>query len=746
MDFPDERGADATEDNLENQSASQSADAIHPDDTDSITDTVKMESVAHTEEVTDAADIAATAATADMERAMDTVATMDTENIADAESVTDTVDATDAESVTDAIDTTDTGSAADIESVADSADVEDTESVTDSADVKDTGYVTDAESVTDTEAVVDTLESDLDEEIDDSQDTVEIATQKLTSNTPSRQVAESPDAPVSDAHPGMLGEGDGIGQFVVVRPLGSAPNEASYYVRLAGMEDSGRYLLLERPLGGFGSATQIARLDLRHPRLLAPREFLTHDGLDYLVLETLTGPDDTLAPSVASGATLSHRAALSAGTGLADALAYLHRNEVAHLHVSPDTIRIYEERAYLAGMEDAIYLSDNSADRTSLFGRDANFLARTLGMLAGLENDGQRADVEEHDTMARTILEIVEHGQAGAFTNVEEVAAVCAGSLRTGPAVRLETEPGTERLSFVTGFATTVGRVRSENQDACAVMQLDVHDDVSGAIPLGVFLVADGMGGEARGELASRIATRSMVAELAGQLAYREQTDIAAEALDVVPLDEETPDTPTVLQNALLRAVEEANRRVRGLAMRIAQTTGTTLTALAAMGGYAALAHVGDSRAYLMRNGRMDVLTEDHSILARLQAIDHPVLSDPDVFVPRNMLYRSLGQEDDAGPDLLAFALFPDDRLLICSDGLWDELDDATIAEILANAPNPRAGAEELVRAANASGGNDNSTAVVVFVGVSPDIEVDEHAGDSDVRDTFTGVSMTEDA
>jgi serine/threonine protein phosphatase PrpC len=111
----------------------------------------------------------------------------------------------------------------------------------------------------------------------------------------------------------------------------------------------------------------------------------------------------------------------------------------------------------------------------------------------------------------------------------------------------------------------------------------------------------------------------------------------------------------------------------------------------------------------------MTQLTEDHTLLARLQAMDHPILSDDTMFVARNFLYRSLGQEQSP-PDLLEFTLAPGDRLMICSDGLWDEVDDVTIARTLAAGNDPARCAERLVAAANAAGGHDNSTALVLFV------------------------------
>lgn len=138
------------------------------------------------------------------------------------------------------------------------------------------------------------------------------------------------------------------------------------------------------------------------------------------------------------------------------------------------------------------------------------------------------------------------------------------------------------------------------------------------------------------------------------------------------------------------------------------------------------LAHLGDSRAYLLRDGKLVQLTKDHSLLARLIELDHPLLNDPSFGMPRNYLYRSLGQEDEAPPDMMEFPIVPGDRLMLCSDGLWDELDDVTIQRCLTSTDDPYECANHLVRLANASGGHDNSTALVVFVGALQDDPANE--------------------
>lgn len=554
----------------------------------------------------------------------------------------------------------------------------------------------------------------------DSRDPSERATAPLEPQT----------RPVVPETAGQLAAGAGVGEYTILRVLRTRPGETVYLAEERRDEDAvgadegqaenagerplppHRVRLYERAPGAFAGLHTIVQAQLRHPRLLAPREVFEHNGKEYLVVEALVAPDGTEPVSVADGARLDTPAALAAGAGLADVLSYLHRNGIAHLHVSPDVILVLNGRAYLTGMETAERITEGVTDMGALYARDANFLARSLGILAGVPEE-PRPQESPADGIVRQVAAL---GASGTFANPDEVAAICASGLQTSPSLSLESRESLARLSFQYGTATTVGRVRSENQDASASVVFDVYDDVSSDMPLCVFLVADGMGGEARGEMASRIAARTVTAEMARQFAFPTL---------IRPVDSATGEDSGVhsarpgilgLRSGLQHAVEEANRRVRLLAGYLGQTTGTTLTVIAAQGGQATLAHLGDSRAYLLRGDTMATMTEDHSVLARLQAIDHPLLSDPDVFVPRNMLYRSLGQEDDPNPDMVDFTLADGDRILICSDGLWDELDDQTLAETLALAEDPRACAARLVEMANDAGGNDNSTAVVVFV------------------------------
>ncbi|HEX6540720.1 MAG TPA: protein phosphatase 2C domain-containing protein [Ktedonobacterales bacterium] len=470
-------------------------------------------------------------------------------------------------------------------------------------------------------------------------------------------------------------------------------------------------VLLERTSLDVAAAQRIIDFHLYHARLLAPRAVVERDnGVYWLVVEAPASYEAPFA-AISDGGRLDTRGTLKAGVGLANALSYLHTNGFAHGHVGPMAILVHDGRAYLSGVELASVVESTEASSAALFTADVNALAQMLAPLAGLPAEAP----SDEAAPARALREIRAKGIAGTFQTSEELAQECGQALQE-PALTLPAvdTTATRPLVFHTGTATTVGLLRSQNQDALACTVLNIRDDIGRDQPLGIFLVADGMGGEAAGEIASRIGARIATAELVRQLLV---PTVAMPALDPFSPEHTTGAiTVATLAQALAIAVDAANRQVRALASALQESTGTTLTAVVAAGTRAVLAHLGDSRAYLLRNDMLVQLTKDHSLLARLTELDHPLLNDPSFGMPRNYLYRSLGQEDEAPPDMMEFVLAPGDRLLLCSDGLWDELDDTTIHRGLISNDDPAECANHLVRLANAAGGHDNSTAVVVFV------------------------------
>jgi protein phosphatase len=223
-----------------------------------------------------------------------------------------------------------------------------------------------------------------------------------------------------------------------------------------------------------------------------------------------------------------------------------------------------------------------------------------------------------------------------------------------------------------------------------------------------LFCVADGMGGHASGEVAARLAVEEM-AEF-----YR-LTGRDEEA--TWPFPEER--TRAYHENRLVTGVKLANQRIRERASADERLRGMGTTLVCAWVSdrdpVALVGHVGDSRAYLLRGGRIVQLTEDHSLLADYIRARQPTAAEIEAFPHKNVIVRALGMRDQVEVDVVRLALEDGDVVLLCCDGLSGMVADERIAEILraARGDLPRA-ARALIDAANAAGGVDNVTCVVL--------------------------------
>jgi PPM family protein phosphatase len=245
------------------------------------------------------------------------------------------------------------------------------------------------------------------------------------------------------------------------------------------------------------------------------------------------------------------------------------------------------------------------------------------------------------------------------------------------------------------GVASDIGQVREGNEDSYVV-----------DAPL--YAVADGMGGHRGGEVASSLALETIEAM------FRADDGTLADQL-----------------RAANRAVHE-----RSLHDRQVSGMGTTVTAVVVEDATALLAHVGDSRAYLLRAGDLRQITADHTLVARMVTAGEISRQEADVHPQRNVLTRSIGTEASVKVDEDHLALLDDDRLLLCSDGLTDMLSEDQIEAIMEAEPDPQRAADRLVKAANRAGGVDNITALVLHA----------HAEDGDASATPTPPSRRPDA
>ena len=238
---------------------------------------------------------------------------------------------------------------------------------------------------------------------------------------------------------------------------------------------------------------------------------------------------------------------------------------------------------------------------------------------------------------------------------------------------------------------TDQGLVRANNEDN---FYLDEK--------LGLLVVADGMGGHASGEIASQLAVNVIRDYFQGPQKLIGNAD---------PAFSETT-------NKLNCAVQLANQAVYEAAQSSPQLKGmgTTIVAVLLKRNKLSIAHIGDSRAYLIRAGNIDQLTDDHSMVN--EQVKHDIISPAEAATSemRNILTRALGISAETEADLDELTVFSDDILLLCSDGLTTMLSDEAIMDIISAAGNPAAACDLLINAANEHGGKDNITVAVGYL------------------------------
>ncbi|HZU69472.1 MAG TPA: PP2C family serine/threonine-protein phosphatase [Ktedonobacteraceae bacterium] len=296
-------------------------------------------------------------------------------------------------------------------------------------------------------------------------------------------------------------------------------------------------------------------------------------------------------------------------------------------------------------------------------------------------------------------------------------------------------------LKLTAAYKTDVGKQREQNEDKPYSFITEEGDS-------GLFIVADGMGGYQAGEVASRLAVEKISESLKpfflplseqptikltplseqetvkiqameppSQIASQEPSSAAAAPQKTRKL----PETSVAknVEEGLKGAIQQANKAILnyGEAQSSARGLGCTVTAALVQGNTAYVANIGDSRTYLFRKGELTPLTRDHSLVARL--VEAKQIEPEDVYThpQRNLIYKSLGAgHKSVDPDIFHEHLQPGDILLLCSDGLWEMVHPSDLARVLGEQQDPQKACDILIDMANANGGEDNITAVIVHI------------------------------
>lgn len=246
------------------------------------------------------------------------------------------------------------------------------------------------------------------------------------------------------------------------------------------------------------------------------------------------------------------------------------------------------------------------------------------------------------------------------------------------------------------GYGLSPGKQRNHNEDAFFTLTTMFSYNES-ELPFGLYIVADGMGGHKNGEIASELAIRTV----AGTILREIYTPLMS--LDPQPSE-------LSFREVLNNGIELANSEI----ITKSYGGGTTITAVLIVGDQMTIAHVGDSRVYsVSKNGLLEALTRDHSLVKRLQELGQITPEEAAVHPQRNVLYRALGQGEPFEPEIISTKRPESGSLLVCSDGLWSIVGKEGMESIIKSGVSPQDICDRLIDAANEAGGPDNISAIL---------------------------------
>ena len=447
--------------------------------------------------------------------------------------------------------------------------------------------------------------------------------------------------------------------------------------------------------------------ELKHPAFLIPDRVITQDERTYLICPRVPG----IKLSERIGRT-SEREAVSWGVQLCQALGFLHRRELLCVELPPEGLLLDKEGRVRVTQLDTLVTKGEVTEpprvtdgytapevyKPGILGDSADVFA--VGALLYTLLVGKRLPIEGWLVQYEPP---VFYPEKVLSPNLERVLR---NALALDPKDRYEHLEAlktallayNQKTSVRSAWLTDVGQVRDHNEDAVLVKE-DGQETVAGNAFTGLYIVSDGMGGAEAGEVASALSIETVMRHMERVHAETALRDEAG------------------WEQCLREAVEAANAAILAYAKEHPSAAGLGATIVAALlhNQQLTLAWVGDSRIYLWEQGQFQQLSRDHSLVARLVEIGQLTAVEARTHEHRNVLIRSLGSKDQVSVDTLSRPLRRGARLLLCSDGLTSHVEDGAIADILSRHREPFDATLELIVAANAGGGSDNISAVVVF-------------------------------
>jgi protein phosphatase len=439
----------------------------------------------------------------------------------------------------------------------------------------------------------------------------------------------------------------------------------------------------------FAGEAQLLGMRLTHPGLIFPREVFTEAPFG-LPRHYLVGPE--FPPALATTFDVPQRLnrVLTWGVSLAHGLGHLHRHHLTLQGAGLEHIALEGTTAYWTNLGVARVIPPAArAQAAGYFVQDVRGLASALFYLAtGNHQYDPQAVLPDH------VVSIFDRALAS------QQGFEDAGSFGAALETALQEIRRPASVNHLVGRATDVGQERSLNEDSLLTVAIvPIYRSMSA--PVGVFAVADGMGGHEAGDAASHAAIDALAQQA------------VADVLRPAAAGQSLPQAG----EWLTEATQAANRAVYDRRKEAGTDMGTTLVTALFAGDTATISNVGDSRAYLLDENKITQITTDHSLVERLvatgqitpeEAVNHP---------QKNVIYRVIGDRPRVEIDVYEQRVAPGEALLLCSDGLSGMVLDDQMWHIWRTSTSPQEACDRLVEAANEAGGEDNITVVIVQIG-----------------------------
>jgi len=468
--------------------------------------------------------------------------------------------------------------------------------------------------------------------------------------------------------------------------------------------------------------------DLEHPNLIKVLDYFQDKGTSYVVEEFFSS--ETLQDKLAQeDFQPDEMQIMTWGKLICEAIDYIHKNNIIHRNLQPATILINADNELkISGLERArpkehanidvlvnqgftppegFGVGKSPINETSDVFSIAAIIYRLITRYKpGVEQQGPYITFPAFkDLGVRTVYPGLEKLLFKALSTNQEQRHKNAEELRANLNEVIDSPPVNyvEKGAYIRirgSMKTNVGKVREINQDSMLSMQLTMNECSEYTQPL-LFIVADGMGGVADGEVASSLAIRLVSKHVATSLLDR--------------------NCPFPLNTSILsEAVEKANLEIYNYSQEepSRKGMGSTITAALLIGNRLIIAHVGDTRAYIMNNKNIRQLTEDHSLIGRLLKMGQLTPEEAKNSPQKNLIYRALGTNPQVDVDIYEEQLKEGDTVLICCDGLWDYFPEDELHKMVSRSKDFDKTTKKLIDLANERGGKDNIT-VIIFQLVS---------------------------